>query len=238
MSSMSHDGPSQEPMSRRARSLGTSCRLAARMSARARKGDGPGVRGRTRSPARSRRRMPCQANATHAPAAGTSTQASGSSEAMGAKTQAGASRQDGGSASVGTGSLSEPQVWMRPANVSTLVKTGPRRSGAVATVTPASLMRSSSRRACRFLVQAQHDAGPQAEAGQGQCAEGHATAEHPASWVLVAQVARGGSDHHHIRCLHPASLPFRIPAGSSPIRSGPCLSRRRVRDHRSLYSDS
>ena len=117
---------------------------------------------------------------------------------------------------------------MRPANVSTLVKIGtaPQRHRRRSR-TPASRISSSSRGARRFRVQAEHDAGAQAQAGQGQRAEGDTTTEHPASRVLLAQVTRGGSDHHDVRCLHPASLPVRpCPFASSPFVPSPS---RRVR---------
>ena len=63
-------------------------------------------------------------------------------------------------------------------------------------------MRSSSRARRGFRVEAKHDAGAQAQAGQGQCPEGDTATEQPAARVLVVEVARGRADHDDVRCLH------------------------------------
>ena len=98
----------------------------------------------TRSPATSRRNMPCQATATIAPRPVTAAHSSPTSPATGTSDQAAADFQAGGRAAGETGTPGAMTVWTRPCGPSTLWKIGPSAKGTRRMSTPASASASSS----------------------------------------------------------------------------------------------
>ena len=70
----------------------------------------------------------------------------------------------------------------------------------------------------RLRIEADDDAGPDAQAGHGQPAVGHPATEAPAARIGLRDIPRRGPDHDHVRSLprHPVSSCGRVASRSGP----------------------